>query len=384
MSCHTLPLDSDVTLVGGLTSLDCQVNGAVASGYAHLFGTHGAFTVALSAALTIYLALVAIGLLTGRTQLTLSAMGPKVLALGFVLTFATAWPSYQTVVYGLLTGGPDQIASAFMGARSGATFAFAARLDALFASVVEVGKALSAMPKAPNLDLVRNLVWASALILLLATLGLLVISRIVLAVLLSVGPIFIVCGLFQGTRGLAEGWLRTSVAFAVAPTLIVLGGSGLLAVISPLIDAVADDPVAAVTTVRPVVALFLACVIYAGLLMALAAAAMGLTRGWRIGTRRASANTSASQVVHGQAAQTTSIQTPASQPQRGAGSADRVSELTSSLVRETSSAAASRTRVVEAIAAPAPATPTVSRRAEGLGHTFRPAARQRTLSRSIG
>ena len=71
------------------------------------------------------------------------------MTLGFVLTFATALPAYQAVVYGLLTGGPDQIASAFLGAKSGATLAFVSRLDGLFGAVLEIGRTLAALRSTP-------------------------------------------------------------------------------------------------------------------------------------------------------------------------------------------------------------------------------------------
>lgn len=374
IACPVLPVDGEASMTGALASLDCQVNGAVASGYAHLFGAGGALGLALSAGLTIYVGIVAIGLLSGHTRLTLGALGPKVLTLGFVLTFATAWPAYQTVVYGLLTGGPDQVASAFLGARSGATLAFAGRLDSLFDAVLDIGRTLAIAPKSPNLAIASDLVWASALVLLLATLGLLVIVRIVLAVLLALGPIFIVFGLFDGTRGLFEGWLRTSVAFATAPTLVVLGGSGLLAVIGPLIAAVADDPIAAVISLRPVVTLFLACVVYFGLLLTLAGAAASLTRGWRL--RPAS---------HGGSPRSTALQEPHWEPAHSPAvlrlaspSDDRVAGVTAALLRdEARGAEASRTRItVDALAAPTPEPRGGGRRPTALGQSFQPAARR--------
>lgn len=381
--CPALPIDADASITATLASLDCQVNGVVADGYSHLFGAGGALGLALSVGLTIYLAILAMGLLTGHTRLTLGALAPKVLTLGFVLTFATAWPAYQAVVYGLLTGGPDQVASAFLGARSGATAAFAGRLDVLFDAVLEIGRSLAAMPKAPNLALAGNLVWASAIVLLLATLGLLVIARIVLAVLLALGPVFIVFSLFDGTRGLFEGWLRTAVAFAIAPTLVVLGGSGLLAAIGPLISAVADDPIAAVSALRPIVSLFLACLIYAGLVLTLAGTALTLTRGWRIRLfpRAGEAAAPASASAHAAAV---SSSTPLTPDARVAAD-DRTAGVAAALLREEARASTNRASVVvEALAPAASEVRGGSRRTEGLGQTFRPAARRRTLTGTIG
>ena len=53
-----------------------------------------------------------------------------------------------------------------------------------------------------------GMMWLGAMLLLLGTVGVLVTARIALAVLLALGPVFVVMALFQGTRGLFAGWLK--------------------------------------------------------------------------------------------------------------------------------------------------------------------------------
>jgi type IV secretion system protein VirB6 len=384
MGCPALPVGADASLATTLTSLDCQVNGAVELGYGRLFGPHGVFGPALTALLTVYVAVLAIGLMTGHTRLTLGTLTPKALALGLILTFATAWPAYQTVVYGLLTGGPDEVASAFMGAHAGATQAFAGRLDRLFDAVVDLGRAVGSLPKAPNLDLAVDLIWTSALTLLLATLGLLIVARVVLAVLLALGPMFVILALFRGSRGLFEGWLRTAVAFALAPMLIVLGGSGLMAVLGPVIGAIADDPAGAVRDLRPIFTLFLAAMVYAGLTLALMWTAVSLTRGWRIGGHSDAAPAADPAAASASAAQARAFAYAADAAPGG----ERVASLVSAALRDPGASAAARLQVVARIDTPA-AAPTHrpgadQRRAEGLGQSFRTPRQARTLAGPFG
>jgi type IV secretion system protein VirB6 len=366
--------------------LDCQVNGMVEGGYSRLFGAGGAFNTVLTSVLTIYVLLVGYGLITGRMRLSLPALTPKIASLVLVLTFATAWPAYQAVIYGLLTRGPDQIASAFMGARSGAADAFAHRLDHLFDALVRMGQAVSAAgdPNAENVKLASKLVWTSAITTVLSTVGLLVISRIVLAILLALGPVFVVLALFEPTRGLFEGWLKTSVAFALAPMLVVLGGAGLVAVLEPMMAAILRDPLAAVRDPRGVVSLFVVAMVYAALLPTLAFVAVSLTRGWRLGRAPSERTGSATPAAHDDGRVGISGGEMASAPAM----ADiRLASLVAAATRDAASAPASFQLTVEAALGAGSVVndrPNADRRVSGLGQSFRAAPSQRAISGRIG
>jgi type IV secretion system protein VirB6 len=386
MSCSPILAGADASLSQTLVALDCQVNGVVAGGYGRLFGTGGAFDAVLTGVLTIYVLLIGYGLITGRTRLSLPAMTPKIATLVLVLTFATAWPAYQAAIYGLLTGGPDQIASAFMGARSGAADAFAHRLDHLFDALVRMGQAVSTAgdPNAENVKLASKLVWASAITTVLSTVGLLVIARVVLAILLALGPVFVVLALFGPTRGLFEGWLKTSVAFALAPMLIVLGGSGLVAILEPMSAAILRDPVQAVKDPRGVACLFIVAMVYAALLPTLAFVAISLTRGWRLrglqqeGSRSSTFDTQV----------TGSVGTGQAETDGAPAAADvRLASLVAAAMRDAAVAPASLQASVEAAVGVEPATsarPGADRRGVGLGQSFRVAPSTRAISGRIG
>ena len=74
-----------------------------------------------------------------------------------------------------------------------------------------------------------------ALLLLLGTVGVLVTARIALAVLLAVGPVFVVFALFNGTRGLFVGWLRGLVLTAAVPLFVVVGGGIVMELLVPIV-----------------------------------------------------------------------------------------------------------------------------------------------------
>jgi type IV secretion system protein VirB6 len=389
----------DLGVAHALDSVDCRLGVAVASSYGRLFGHDGAFGTVLTVVLTLFVAFIALGLLTGRTRLTLSGMVPKVLGVGLVLTFATSWPAYHTVIYGLLVGGPEQIAVALTGA-GGDTASFANHLDDLLSRLTDATKVLGddtpgaskTLGPLAGPQIAASLVWISGMLILLASAGALVLTRIVLALLLAIGPVFIVLALFRQTRGLFEGWLRTGFLFALAPTLTVLAGSAALALLDPLVDAIADDPAGAVKDLRPILELFLGSVVYAGLVAMLMWTSASLVRGWRFGETPEGAARSASTLT---SSLPNSPPSPAGAATPAASSArpsdPRVGQVIASLARDGGEAQAPvSVRVEQARAAlqsavseaPRPLAES-HRRTEGLGQGFRPAARPARLSGAV-
>ena len=286
-SCPTFGDGGPSGIAEALRVVDCMSGEAASFAFSRLFGSDALLGQALTAALTLYIAFYAIGLLTGRTSLSVSSLTPRMMTLGIALTFATSWVAYQSVIWNLLVGAPDQIASLLIGSQGSATSLFADRLDTIFAVVAqaaaatELATATTGMPQAStSLASGPDLLWLSALMLLLGTVGVLLVARIALAAMLALGPIFIICGLFEGSRGLFEGWLKAAVLFALTPLLAVLIGGATIAMLSPMLDSLAaaggQVPLRLTTT------LFLAAAVYCALMVLCLKIAGTMVAGWRL------------------------------------------------------------------------------------------------------
>lgn len=273
-----------------LQKIDCLATDATSLSFGRLFGAHGNFQTALTIILTLYIALLAFNLLTGRSALRLSVLTPRMMTLGLVLTFATSWIAYQSVVWNLATGAPDEIASVLVGTKGSATVAFAQQLDGFFNAITEAATSAQPSPAtaasnpaavaaASGMTSPTNILSIGALIMLLGTVGVLVVCRLALAALLIIGPVFIVLALFEGTRGLFEGWLKSVVMFALVPLLTVVTGSGALVAIGPMIAGL-DQGGAAEVPLRSAVSILVASIIYASLMLLVIKVAANLTRGW--------------------------------------------------------------------------------------------------------
>jgi type IV secretion system protein VirB6 len=212
------------------------------------------------------------------------------MTLGLVLTFATSWVAYQGFVWNLAVGAPDQLAAILSGTSGPATLLFADKLDIVFAAIAEAadvagqgsqgaGGAAASGGAAGSMLTPTNLMWTAALILLLGTVGVLVTARIALAMLLAIGPVFIVFALFSGTRGLFVGWLRGLVMTAITPLFVVVGGGLMLELMVPVIAGLTDG---LTINGQAAIALFLIACVHVALMVMILKVTASMVAGWQI------------------------------------------------------------------------------------------------------
>jgi type IV secretion system protein VirB6 len=124
------------------------------------------------------------------------------------------------------------------------------------------------------------MMWLGAMLLLLGTVGLLVTARIALALLLAVGPIFVVLALFDGTRGLFTGWLKGLTMMALAPLFAVLGGSIMLEMSVPVLAALVAVP--GKIDQQAAMAFFLIGAVHVSLMLLALKVAGTMVAGWQV------------------------------------------------------------------------------------------------------
>jgi type IV secretion system protein VirB6 len=278
-------MNSDAIASGLIASIDCHMVQSVESAYARLFGFGGALSTALTALLTIYIAVLGYQLMLGRARLSLGDLVPRILAMGLVVTFVTSWSVYQSLVFDVLMKGPEQLANAMS---PGASGAFAARLDMVFARLAEAATYWGGDTVNPQRALTGGaplgslLLWMAGILLIFSSAGVLLIAKVLLGFLLALGPVFVVLALFAATRGLFEGWLRTSALFAFAMLAVVVLGVAALALIEPVLVAIVADQRAGDFSMQPILVMLVAALAFAGLMAQVLKLAGGLTAGWTL------------------------------------------------------------------------------------------------------
>ena len=238
VNCEVVAAQAGSGVAAALRAVDCAAGNITADAFGRLFAPGGQMATVLTILLTLYVAIFGFLLLTGRAGVGVRSLIPRAMTLGLVLTFATSWVAYQSVVWNLAVGAPDWLAGVLMGGSGSATDTFAQKIDVVFLAIQEASQGADDISAFSP----PGMMWMGAMLFMLGTLGLLVTARIALAVLVALGPIFVVMALFEGTRGMFAGWLKGVVMLALTPLFAVLGGSIMLELAVPILGELVATP----------------------------------------------------------------------------------------------------------------------------------------------
>lgn len=270
-------------VAAALQAVDCVAAETTAAAFGRLFAPGGALVTVLTILLTLYVAWFGINLLLGRASLGVRSLTPRMMTIGLVLTFVTSWVAYSSVVWNLVVGGPDWIAGVITASRESATQVFAQKIDVVFQALQQASpQAGTGAEGSKDIGAFspEGMMWLGAMLFLLGTVGVLVTARIALAVLIAVGPIFVVMALFPGTRGLFTGWLKGLVMLALVPLFAVLGGSVMLELAVPILAALVATP--GQVDPQAAMAFFLVGAVHMALMIMVLKVAATMVGGWRV------------------------------------------------------------------------------------------------------
>ncbi len=266
-------------LAGALRGVDCVAGEMAQAAFSRLFGPGGELAPALTIFFTLFVALFGIALMTGRTRVGISQLTPRFATLVLVIVLTSSWLAFQAVVWNIFVLSPDYLASVITGVDGSATATFAEKIDITF---ITIGQIAGAGGEAQDISVFSptGLLWLGGTLLLLGTVGVLVTSKIALAVLVALGPIFVSMALFDGTRGLFVGWLKGLTMLALAPLFAVLAGGVMLELAVPVISSLATqqgniDP-------RAAMAFFLIGAVHVALMLLVLKVSATMVAGWTV------------------------------------------------------------------------------------------------------
>ena len=301
MACPGLPANA---FLGGIIDyVDCQAQAIGSGGYQALAAPGSTLSLVLTGLLTLFVAFFGYRMLFGQTP----GMRDGVLALvkiGIVMALALGWPAYRTLIYDVALKGPAELASGIGGPAGlpGAGGGLVPRLDnadRLLLAFIDLGPGeadMSVAPRVPRpgevVDSAGRPIRSSSLggfaldgarvFFLTGTVASLALVRLTAGLMLALGPFFIAFLLFEGTRGLFEGWLRVlaGAALGALGTAIALGVE--LALLEPWLANLLAMRAAGYATPGAPVELFVATLVFALVLAGLMFASARVAYGFRL------------------------------------------------------------------------------------------------------
>lgn len=249
------PLGPYVT--GLLGTIDCQALNLAEAGY-RIMGSAAALGGLIGGLVTILIAMTGYRLLLGDRIGLREGVG-IMLRIGIVLALAFQWAAYQPLVYDLVTRAPDDMAALLAGdstADADVRATLAGRVQGVYGAMDALARpyprasaatASPANPFQPDAAAApatlspddQKAVGRAANMLLVASLGGLIGLRVIAGILLALGPLFIAGLLFEATRGLVSGWLRTLAGVAIASIVVPIVLAFELLVLEPQVVALA-------------------------------------------------------------------------------------------------------------------------------------------------
>lgn len=277
-----VPTTGSAFLSGMLQHIDCQAQTLGATGYQALADPGSPTSLALTALLTIFVALFGVRMLLGHAP-GISEVVTGALKIGIVLMLATSWSAYRVLAYDTVLRGPAELVadigapSGLPGAEGGLVQRLQGVDDAMMAFIVAgAGRFETPAPAQAGTDAVPperspvndDLAFGLARALYLAaTIGALGFVRLTGGLLLALAPLFAGLLLFDATRSFFMGWLRmlVGVALGALAVTVILGIE--LSIIEPWITNVLALRAARYATPSAPLELLVIALAFAALLM---------------------------------------------------------------------------------------------------------------------
>ncbi len=206
----------------------------------------------------------------------------RILRITVVLTLALTVKNYNDLVVSFIYGGPEQLAGVISGAKPTAGL-----LDGLLEKGIDIGDRAWAQGGVLNGDFGKYflaiIIYLSVIALTAYAAFLIFMSKIALAILLAIGPVFIVMVLFKTTQRFFESWLSMVINYGLLLVLAVSAVQITLGLVGKGVGAVHSSGVTEVISMSTILILVILSML---LLRQVPSIASGLAGGVELSTQR--------------------------------------------------------------------------------------------------
>ena len=149
----------------------------------------------------------------------------RLIKIALVMTLAIDIGLYSGLISANIQALPDYLGG--LVANGGTTTDSKLTLDKILSDAINSGTAVweqgSLLPPGanPGAYMMAVIIWLSALICVGYAAFLIILTKVMLGVLLGVGPIFVICLMFEGTKKFFEAWVGQAINYALVSALAI-------------------------------------------------------------------------------------------------------------------------------------------------------------------
>lgn len=250
-------------------------------------GVIGAFTGVTYTLLMIYMMLWGWSTLRGMISEPITDAMTRLIRLSVIVGIAMNLGRYNTFVSNFLWNTPDALAAVVASGYSDST-TNVQYLDGLMSKLYDLGdafwqKANAAGDFLPDFGLLATaiLIWIAGVAATAYGAFLLALSKMALAILLGIGPLFVLCLIFEGTKRFFESWMGQALNYVFLVVLTAGAIKLILTIITTYLTAAGTPADPTIDQALPAIVL---CVIAALVMMQLPSIASALGGGVAVST----------------------------------------------------------------------------------------------------
>ena len=228
-----------------LELVDTTVTGIAGGTYADVVTALNPIVAAASVLLVI---LVGINIMIQVVHLTIGTLISLVLRI-VVINIFLSFAEFNAV-YDVLTNAPAEIGASFLTSLSGGQIteisggestALYGELDGLYLKALNLGQAVAENGGIFVGALTSLMMFLIAAMMAVVTIMVMSAAKIMLAVLIALGPVAIVCTFFKQTAPIFEAWVKLAIGFAFVPLLVAAMAGFTIATASEVAPADLDS-----------------------------------------------------------------------------------------------------------------------------------------------
>lgn len=174
---------------------------------------------ALLLAVTAYIAFLGWSFIAGWSPFNLSQLLKHILKIAIVFAAATQWDVFSLYIYNVLTNGPNEISSILMQAAGSSQDSVNSALQDAFNQGISIGEQLYQYHSLTT-KLTAIVIWTLNFIVCGIALLELSVAKCGVAITLVLAPLFLAFLLWDGTKGIFQGWLKYAFGFGLVPLFL--------------------------------------------------------------------------------------------------------------------------------------------------------------------